>query len=285
MGTNGSAKVIAGYDGSPDAKRALAWAADLARMKKAPLRVVVALGDLRVRRVTELDVEWESMHEADVSADAHAAVDALDLENSSLEVTRYGPAPAVLDEADESSVIVLGSRGHGRMAEMFVGSVSQHIAHHAPCTVVVVREQSSPGENSVVVGVDGSAGCRPALDFAFDYASHTGAPLTAMYVSENAMARLGRRHERPMTPEDAELASAEPVITEALKPYVEKYSDVTVRKELVTGSTSRSLADASEHAGLVVVGSRGRGAFESLLLGSVGQGLLHHARCPLVIAR
>jgi nucleotide-binding universal stress UspA family protein len=285
MSTTGSAKVIAGYDGSPDAKRALAWAADLARVKKAPLRVVVAMGDLRVRRVTELDVEWERTHQADLSADAHATVEGLGVEDVSLEVSQYAPTPAILDEADESSVVVMGSRGHGRLAEAFVGSVSQHIAHHAPCTVVVVREPSSPEADSVVVGVDGSAGCVPALDFAFDYASRKHAPVRAMYVSEHTLARLGRTQERPMTEADEELAGAEPVIAEALKPYVEKYSDVTVTRELLTGSVVRSLADASEHAALVVVGSRGRGAFESLLLGSVGQGLLHHSRCPVAIAR
>jgi nucleotide-binding universal stress UspA family protein len=285
MSTTGSAKVIAGYDGSPDAKRALVWAADLARLKKAPLRVVVAMGDLRVRRVTELDVEWERVHQADLSAAAHAAVEGLGLDDASLEISQYGPAPAVLDEADESSVIVMGSRGHGRLAEVFVGSVSQHITHHAPCTVVVVREPSNPDEKTVVVGVDGSPGAVPALDFAFDYASRTGAPLRAMYVSERTLVRMGRAQERPMTPEDEALASAEPVINEALKPYVDKYSDVTVHKEIISGPVVRTLSDASEHAALVVVGSRGRGAFESLLLGSVGQGLLHHAHCPVAIAR
>lgn len=285
MSTDGSAKVIAGYDGSPDAKRALAWAADLARSKKAPLRVVVAMGDFRVRRVTELDVEWERVHEADLTADAQAAVAALGLEDASLEVSHYGPAPAVLDEADETSVIVMGSRGHGRLASAFVGSVSQHIAQHSPCTVVVVREASDPHQDTVVVGVDGSDGCRPALDFAFEHASRTGAPVTALYVSESLRGRVGRAREQAVSPEDTELTAAEPIVAEALKPYTEKYPDVPVHRELTYGSAVRSLSDASEHAALVVVGSRGRGAFESLLLGSVGQGLLHHAHCPVVIAR
>lgn len=285
MGTPGSTKVIACYDGSPDAKRALVWAADLAREKKVPLRVVVALGDLRVRRVTELDAQWERYHEADLTEDARTAVKALKLSDASLEVSHHGPAPSILDEADESSLVVLGSRGHGRLSSAFVGSVSQHIAQHAPCTVVVVREQSDPEATGVVVGVDGSEGGRPALDFAFEHASRRKVPLTAMYVSETAAARFTRRHEQPVSGEDTALAAAEPTIGEALRGYVEKFPDVTVQRELVAGSVVRSLADASEHAALLVVGSRGRGAFASLLLGSVGQGLLHHARCPLVIAR
>lgn len=283
--SSGSEKVIAGYDGSPDAKRALAWAADLARAKSVPLQVVVGLGDLRVRRVTELDVEWERAHEADLSSDARDAVAALDLDGVTLELSRYGPTPAILDEADESSVIVLGSRGHSRLASVFVGSVSQHIARHAPCTVVVVREASNPDEQTVVVGVDASSGCRPALGFALDHAGRKGATVRAMYVSEVSHSHAASRGEHRMSAEDANLAAAEPLIADAIRPYAEKYPEVTVHRELVTGSAWRTLADASEHAALLVVGSRGRGAFESMLLGSVGQALLHHARCPVAIAR
>lgn len=282
MTTNGSPQLVVGYDGSPDAKRALAWAADLARAKKAPLRVVVAFGDLRVRRVTELDAEWERAHEADLSADARAAV--ADLEDTSLEISQHAPAPAILGEADQSSVVVMGSRGHGRLAEAFIGSVSQHVARHASGTVVVVREPSSPEATEVVVGVDGSVGCRPALEFAFDYAGTKEAPLHAVYVWEQAPQRVGYP-TAPVAGEDVEMTGAEAVIGETLRPYREKYPGVTVQTSLVPGSAVRVLADASEHAALLVVGSRGRGAFESLLLGSVGQGLLHHARCPVAIAR
>jgi nucleotide-binding universal stress UspA family protein len=285
MGNTGSAQVIAGFDGSPDARRALVWAADLARVKKAPLHVVVAMGDLRMQRVTDLDVDWEQAYKAELSADAHATVDALGLDDVSVEISPYAPAPVILGEADEATVVVMGSRGHGRLAEAFIGSVSQHIAHHAPCTVVVVREPSDPASRTVVVGVDGSAGGRAALDLAFDYASARGAPVRAVYVSQGSLARLSRAHERPVTEGDEELAAARPVILQALEPYVEKYPDVEVHTDLMTGSVVRALSDASEHAALVVVGSRGRGAFESLLLGSVGQGLLHHARCPVAIAR
>ncbi len=283
MSTTGSRtpKVIVAYDGSPDAKRALSWAADLARTRKAPLQVIVAMGDQRVRRVTELDVEWERTHEADLTADARAAVDALELDNASLELSHYPPTPAILDEADETSVIVLGSRGHSRLASFFVGSVSQHIAQHAPCTVVVVREPSDPEADTVVVGTDASAGCRPALEFGLDYASAHGMPVRATYVSEVAHRPEGRH----VAGEDENLAAAEPLIADAIKPYADKHPDLTVHRELLAGSPSRTLADASEHAALLVVGSRGRGAFESMLLGSVGQAMLHHARCTVVIAR
>jgi len=70
----GPGSVIVGYDGSPDAKRALAWAAAYARTREAPVRVVVATGDMRLRQVTELDQDWERSRVAELTTDVRAAV-------------------------------------------------------------------------------------------------------------------------------------------------------------------------------------------------------------------
>ena len=283
MATPGS--VIVGYDGSPDAKRALAWGAGFAGSTGAPMRVVVATGDMRLRQVTELDQEWERSRLAELTADARAAVAAVPLPEDALEMVDAGPAPALIVAADPTSVIVLGSRGHGRISGALVGSVSQHVAQHAPCTVVVVREQSNPAATGVVVGVDASEECRPALEFAFEHADRESVPLTALHVLHTlapgppyASRYVGDRYAR-------ELGHAEPVIEESLAADVAKHPGVELYREIVAGATGRVLCDASEQAALVVVGSRGRGAFQSLLLGSVSLAVLHGARCPVVIAR
>src|SRR6476661_8688342 len=104
--------VIVGYDGSPDAKRALTWGAVFARTVEAPLRVVVATGDMRLRQVTELDQEWERSRVAELAADARAAASAVALDEDALAFVDAGPAPALILDADPASVIVLGSRGH-----------------------------------------------------------------------------------------------------------------------------------------------------------------------------
>lgn len=277
--------VIVGYDGSPDAKRALTWGAGFARSIDAALRVVVATGDIRLRQVTELDQEWERSRVAELTADARAAASAIAVDEEALAFVDAGPAPALILDADPTSVIVLGSRGHGRLAGALAGSVTQHVAYHAPCTVVVVREQSSPEETRVVVGVDGSEGAKPALEFAFAYAERTAAPLTALHVLQTlspgppyASRFVGDRYAR-------ELGNAEPIIEKSLAEDAGRHPGVDVSREIVAGSTGRVLCDASERAALLVVGSRGRGAFKSLLLGSVGQTVLHRARCPVVIAR
>ncbi len=285
MASTFSGTVIVGYDGSPDAKRALTWAAEFARMKDMPLRAVVALGDLRLRQVTELDQEWERFRVDELTADARGAVAELSLDDVALDVVESAPAVALMVDADETSVIVLGSRGHGRITGALIGSVTQHVTQHAPCTVVVVREQSNPDENRVVVGIDLSAGSEPALTFAFDYAARKAAPLTTVHVLQSLVPGPPYASRFVSDQYARELGSAEPAIAQALSGYIEKFPDVEVSQEIVAGSVGRVLSDASEQAGLVVVGSRGRGAFESLLLGSVGQNLLHHARCPVVIAR
>lgn len=278
-------EVIVGYDASPDAKRALAWGARLARDTGAPLRVVVATGDLRLRQVTELDQEWERARVAELTADAGASVAALEAGEDVLEVVDAGPSAALVAAARPGSVVVLGSRGHGRVAGTLVGSVTQHVTHHAPCTVVVVREQSNPAATAVVVGVDASEDCRPALALAFEHAERTSAPLTALHVLQAwtpgppyASRYVGDRFART-------LAAAEPVIDEFLAGDARLHPGVEVDRQIVAGSVGRVLSDASEQAALLVVGSRGRGAFERMLLGSVGQHVLHHARCPVAIVR
>ncbi|WP_265584010.1 universal stress protein [Streptomyces chromofuscus] len=63
----------------------------------------------------------------------------------------------------------------------------------------------------------------------------------------------------------------------------DKYPQVEVRHTVVRGHPVRVLSDAAQWAVLLVVGSRGLGGFSGLLLGSVSQGLLHHAPCPVAV--
>lgn len=281
----GFASVVVGYDGSPDARLALRWAADLARLEAAPLRVVTAVGELRLRHLTHLQAGSTAEHESALVTDARAAVDALGLDAASLEVVEDAPAPALLQAAGPATVLVVGSRGRGRVAGALSGSVSQHAGRHAPCPVVVVRAPADPAATRVVVAVDGSPGCRPALTFAFDYADLTGAELVATFVLSDLDGAFGSPARHSGEHRDTELGVAEPVLSHALGDFPKRYPRVRVREELLVGSVVRTLAESSEHAALLAVGSRGHGGFSGLLLGSVGQGLLHEARCPLVIAR
>jgi nucleotide-binding universal stress UspA family protein len=73
------------------------------------------------------------------------------------------------------------------------------------------------------------------------------------------------------------------VLAEALAGWRDKYPDVVVRRELTHGGARKSLIGATHRAQLVEVGTRGRGGFTGLLLGSVSQAVLHHAACPVAV--
>jgi nucleotide-binding universal stress UspA family protein len=75
------------------------------------------------------------------------------------------------------------------------------------------------------------------------------------------------------------------VLSEALAGMCERYPDVEVEQRLIQGHAAGNLVDASRKAQLLVVGSRGRGGFKGLLLGSVSQAALHHAHCPVAVVR
>ncbi|MFL6126416.1 universal stress protein [Actinophytocola sp.] len=91
----------------------------------------------------------------------------------------------------------------------------------------------------------------------------------------------------PAEPSDIEAAQqrADETLAERLAGWQEKYPDVRLIREVVRDHPSRALLSHAEGARLVVVGTRGRGGFDGLVLGSTGQHLLHHAPCPVAVVR
>lgn len=129
----------------------------------------------------------------------------------------------------------------------------------------------------VVVGVDGSEGSRRALRWAAGHARATGARLRAV----RAWSYLDQPAERfdPAWGEEEARAGLE----EELAGLAEELAGIEVEPVVVCDLAARALLDAAKDAALLVVGSRGVGGFEGLLLGSVSSQVVDHAPCPVVV--
>jgi nucleotide-binding universal stress UspA family protein len=187
---------------------------------------------------------------------------------------------------DDASMIVVGSRGRGGFRGLLLGSVSQQVATHGQAPVVVVRGPSDRVSTSMVtVAVDGSPASNDAVQFAFDFASRHAMGLRAVHAWEVPFFD-GPGVTVPVTMALDEVHDEEIRLTaEAIAGWSQKYPDVAVTQQAVHGSAERVVIEASSDADLIVVGSRGRGGFSGLLLGSVSQALLHHSECPVAVIR
>ena len=131
----------------------------------------------------------------------------------------------------------------------------------------------------VLVGVDGSEESRLALRWAFEYAQMSGAPVEAVIAWE-----IPPTYGLAPSYDDVDFEKkAQEIAEETIRAVVGDNAPVTVRVE--RGHPAPILVAASEHAQLLVVGSRGHGAFAGMLLGSVSQHCVHQAHCPVVVIR
>lgn len=199
-------------------------------------------------------------------------VDSIAIDGIAWEVLVKGSAGA--------AVTVLGSRQLGPVGAVALGSVSTVVAAAAHGPVVVAgRPGAAPGEpGSVVVGVDGSEHGDEVLAFAFDYASRHHRPLHAVHCWRPDVLVTSRWRAAHPAPEQADRWLAE-----ALAGWQEKYPDVRTHRGVVRDHPIGGLVAASSGQDLLVVGSRSRHARIATLLGSVSQGVLHSAACPVAV--
>jgi nucleotide-binding universal stress UspA family protein len=142
------------------------------------------------------------------------------------------------------------------------------------------------GAPRIVVGVDGSPSSRAALRWAVRQATYTGGRVDAVIAWEISMV-LQSYSWAPIGAEEAFdfEAEAKRTVEAVISEEVEPANQHLVTSHVVNGHPAQALLEASSGADLLVVGSRGHGAFTEALLGSVGQYCVHHAHCPVLIMR
>ncbi|RSO08835.1 universal stress protein [Streptomyces sp. WAC 05379] len=281
--------ITAGVDGSEESLAGLAWAAREAVRRGLPLRVVHAW---RFQPHDAIDAgedtqaQWVHDGLAEVArgvAERHPGLEV------TTDVVEGPPAETLIAAASGSEMLVLGSRGHGRVVGFLLGSVGQQVIAGATRPVVRVRAGDEPsGEaagREIVVGQQGDPeDSAAALGFAFETAAARGATLRA--VRAWTLPPLFAYSPASLKLLD-EAGGLEPyekqALGEALGPWRERFPDVPVVEHVEMGSGGQVLLSVSGRAQLMVVGRRVHRTAVGARIGSVAHGMLHLADCPVAV--
>lgn len=194
-------------------------------------------------------------------------------------------AQVLIDVSKEADMIVVGRRGLGALEGLLLGSTSFALVHHSHCPVVVLHDGGDevgpmpPASAPIVVGVDGSPASEQAVSIAFEEASFRNVELIAVHTWMNP-ADFYVDFDSTAA---ADQASEE--LAQRLAGWGERYPDVVVRRVVGQDNPAHRLIEESRDAQLLVVGSRGRGGFAGMLLGSVSWAVAQAARVPVMVAR
>ncbi|MET9405008.1 universal stress protein [Streptomyces sp. NPDC002935] len=290
--------VVVGLDGSKESLAAADWAAREALRRGLPLRLVHA---------------WEGLPDDGTDADLpeirapqylarrvlRGALDVLNERYPGLyiaaEQVRRQPGPALLAEAENAELLVIGSQGTGSVGGFMSGSVAMATVAHVDRPVVLVRAGETATDEhlpdgsgkasadtpyrDVMVAVDIGAPCDDVLDLAFRAAELRRAPLRVTYAWHVPLTRgVPGVAERTRIREEAERS-----LQGLLAPWRAKYPGVFVRENLHEGRAAHVLVRAAGGAGLLVLGRRRRRTAVGSHTGPVAHALLHHVARPVVL--
>ncbi|WP_457965326.1 universal stress protein [Arthrobacter sp. D1-29] len=300
--------IVVGVDGSDHGQCALVWAAREAERRRRPLHIVTAYS-VPIFAASGLDGGYATVDDSVIREGAEAIVkQALDkVAGYNIDVdasVENGDAAGVLLELSETAeLLVFGTRGRGGFVGRLLGSVSSALPAHAKCPTVTVplicadrlgettedrrikAEQAKAGhqrvENVVVVGVDGSEQARVAVLEAAAQAERLGATLRvicAVPQYSGSLAWVPAPMDRKALFEDIQVQ-----LDAGMAWLKSHYPHLPMESVLKDGSPVEVLVEESRHVELVVVGTRGRGGFAGMLLGSTSDGVLHHAKGPILV--
>jgi nucleotide-binding universal stress UspA family protein len=275
--------ITVGVDESDGARDALCWAVHESCIRRARVVAVLAWGflDQHSKGPSSFNPDYCAA-DADAALQ-HMVADALTPELA-LSVERTVvcdlPARALLEASVGSDMLVVGARGFGGFSGLLLGSVSQKLVHHAAVPTVVVRHsREKPGPAGVVVGIDGSDGGQRALAWAANEARRRSVPLTVVHGYQAPLA--GAYPYTTMMTDTALMPRAARRLVSTALEHIDS-SSLEVVSLCLPGGAAHTIVESAAEADLVVVGSRGLGAVQRLLLGSVATQVLLHA--PVSVA-
>ncbi|MGV8978603.1 MAG: universal stress protein [Cellulomonas sp.] len=283
--------VVIALDGSLHSEHTLEWGLHEASLRGADVVLTRAWADPR-----DL-VEWGWYPLVDVELDAEIATYLS--EKQAIAVDRYpeltvtarslrGSEVPVLRELSVSAqLLVVGARG--RAGRLRMGSIAAHLAAHSRCDVAVVRaSEESPlaPDAPITVGVDGSRASLAAAEAAAREASMRSAPLLVVHARPTVSDPYGRGMPAlsPESATDVDVNDPTHRAAQAVAARIRtQHPGLEVRVALLDDDPAHALVEASKDAALVVVGSRGLGAFRGMLLGSVSADVVRNAASPVLV--
>ncbi|WP_166850504.1 universal stress protein [Isoptericola sp. BMS4] len=296
--------VLVGVDGSAASLHALDWAAGYARRTGWGLHVVCSYS-LPSFTAASLDGGYAALDDTAIQEGAKAVLAEAQerVERTGVEVTATvatGDAAGVLvEQSREHGLAVVGTRGKGGFTERLLGTVSSALPAHSHCPTVVVpyrgaeegdadvaEHRDGDGAHEVrriVVGVDGSPSAEVALRHAVAQAKVWDAELVAVAGvplggGAGVLAWLPSQIDHEQV-----LADMKAGLDATVDRFEAENPGMRIRRHVLDGTGAELLTEFSTGADLVVVGSRGRGGFRGLLLGSTSQAVLHHSQCPVLV--
>jgi nucleotide-binding universal stress UspA family protein len=198
------------------------------------------------------------------------------------------PWQQIVDTAlsDSFDLIVIGTHGRTGIARVLLGSIAELVVRHAPCPVLAIRPGPEPEAfRHVLCPVDFSESSRDATRLAASLVQPGGAGITLLHVIELPVSYAGELRSFELSSDLDERSAAR--LDEWVKELAAKVAVPVTRQSRIGGAGAQTLAavDADSTIDLVVMGSHGRTGASRLLLGSVAEKVVRHARCPVLVAR
>lgn len=282
--------VVVGVDGSASSTQAVRWAAQEAARRDVALLLVNVWSPVppalphTAGLVGPYEEAMVQQGHRWLEAATALAEEAAPGVRTSTRQDSGSTAARLIGQSAAADLVVVGSRGLGGFSGLVIGSTAVALATHGHCPVVVVRGPDTEGtprpDAPVVVGVDGSPTSRAAVAFAFEAASARQVPLVAVHAWSDLPVPAGWDVSDPWPAIERE---EDELLGQWLAEGQERHPDVRVERVVARDAPTRALLDHATGAQLVVVGSRGRGGFRGLLLGSTSQALIYHAACPVAV--
>ncbi|MFI1163457.1 universal stress protein [Streptomyces sp. NPDC020801] len=283
--------LVVGVDGSDSSLTAVDWAVDEAARHGMPLRLVYAsLWERYEGAVPSGSVGRPSeqvMAEHVVASAAERAQRRNPDVKVSTDIIPEDAVTALLNEGNNASLLVTGSRGRGELKGLLLGSVGLAVTARAHCPAVVVRGDPAGlagTHERILLGAGESDTGDEAVRFAFREAEARGCVLDVVRAWRTPA--YGTPGGGP--PAAGEAASdseerASALLQELLQDAMAGHPDVRVRPVTVEGPAHKVLVDRSAAADLVIIGARRRVGHFGLQLGRSSHTLLHHAQCPVAV--